>query len=536
MIMKCVETSVSGKPTLDPDATFGVRMPMHQETAEAIHDRVADAIGRHIANSKPSAKEKSLEQAMELLRTLPEPLRGTILRKVAQTLATDDTAGPLLRDLASAMPANEVLEALRYLSSMQKLSDHALNLLQSLSVLETSSQAEAPTENIVNDLVQLFGDDDIDRFNPPDHSALLQQVAVQIPNVPPNAIQTAERLGKRVETVANDALTRQLGRTIIELVATVGSTRAAQTILTRLEGLFRSHLTAGEFDEALEIVQRLQDIAAATTSVELRNTIQESMGRLASADVIRALIESLQNAPPEKTRTIQRLTETLGTSARRNLLIALTEESNRSRRRRLFDFICSLGPVIVPEVTGLLSDSRWYVLRNMIILLRTVNDRTTLPEIRKLAVYPDLRVRMEAIKSLFVLDTNVPSELLENVIGDPDPKVAEAAIALIGSYGIKEGVQPLSRILEGADVFRRRKALRVKSIRALGELGDPDAFPALQRFLGDPFFLWPSKAERQAAWESLAGYPKEARAPLIERGLRSSDANVREICIRLSKS
>jgi HEAT repeat protein len=190
--------------------------------------------------------------------------------------------------------------------------------------------------------------------------------------------------------------------------------------------------------------------------------------------------------------------------------------------------------VIVPEVIGLLNDRRWYVLRNMIVLLRSVNDRTSLPEVRKLAMHGDIRVRMEAIKSLFTLDTDVPAAVLENVIRDRDPKVSEAAIALIGSYGIKEGVQPLLRVLEGNDIFGTRRSRRVKSIRALGELGEPAALPALERFLGEAFFFWPSKEERYAAWESLSGYPKSARIKFVEAGLQSSDPKIREICVRVS--
>ena len=450
-------------------------------------------------------------------------------------LATDESAAAHLRDLASVLPRDEVLEALRYLSSIQKLSDHALNLLQSLSVLEASTQAELPSENVVKDLVEIFGEDDIDRFNPPDHSALLEQVTIHIPTVPTGTIQTTEPLGKRVETVANDALTRQLGRTIVELLASVGASRPPQAVLTRLESLFRSHLTAGEFEEALELVQRLQDVAASTKNDDLRHDIQDLFGRLATPEMIRALVESLYNAPPEKTRSIQRLIESVGGTARRNLLIALTEESNRSRRRRLFDFIASLGPVIVPEVTGLLNDSRWFVVRNMVVLLRTVNDHASLPAVRKLAQQGDIRIRMEAIKSLFTLDTNVSPELLENVIRDRDPKISEAAITLIGSYGIKEGVPPLLRVLAGNDFFGGRRALRVKTIRALGELGEPSALHGMQHLFGEAFFFWPWKEERHAAWESLAGYPKEARAPLVEKGLRSRDPNIRGICVRLSQ-
>ena len=536
MILRYVDSATSNAPTFDPDATFGVRMPVQGETAEAIHERLAQAVAEHIANAKGAAREKSLEQAIELLGKLPNPLRKTVIRKIAEVLATDEGSAMLLRDLASAIPQDEILEALRYLSSVQKLSNHALNLLQSLSVLESSTHAELPSENVVKDLVQIFGEDDIDRFNPPDHMALLEQVSVHIPVVPTGAVQTTERLGRRVETVANDALTRQLGRTIVELLGSVGESRSPQTVLARLEGLFRSHLTAGEFDEALELVHRLQEVASSTANDELRNHIQESFGRLATPEMIRALVESLYNAPPDKTRSIQRLIESVGGTARRNLLIALTEETVRSRRRRLFDFIASLGPVIVPEVTGLINDSRWFVVRNMVVLLRTVNDRTSLPEIRKLATHGDIRVRMEAIKSLFVLDTNVPAALLDNAIRDRDPKVSEAAITLIGSYGIKEGVQPLLRVVAGNDVFGGHRALRLRSIRALGELADPSALSGLQHFFGEAVFFWPWKEERYAAWESLSGYPKEARAPFVEKGLRSHDPKIREICIRISQA
>jgi len=531
MIVEHIDKA-SAKPAFDPDATFGIRMPMADVRA-ATNARVAEAVGNYIGNSKGARRENSLKQAVELLRSLPQPLRGAVLRRVAEALAVDDSAGGLLRQLASELPRDEVLEALRYLSSITKLSSHAMTLLQSLTALQTSTRAEPPSDNIVADLVHLFGEDDIDRYNPPDHAALLEQVAIHVPYAPPSQPGANETLGKRAETVADDALSRQLGRTLLELLASIGTALPPQQILSRLEAVFRSHLTAGEFEEAFELTQRLNEIATATNSSELRHAIHEAIGNLATPDMIHTLINSLQNAPPEKTRILQRLTDALGSGARRNLLLALSEENNRSRRRRLFDFIMSLGPVIAPEATAFLSDDRWYVLRNMLTILRTVNDRTSLPEVRKLAQNKDLRVRMEAIKSLFTLDTGVPLELLENVILDPDPKVAETAVALVGSAGIREGVGPLLRIVQGNDVFGSRRSLRVKAIRALGELGDPSSLGELQRFLRDSILPWPSKEERLAAWESLAGYPPESRIDFVERGARSRDRQVREICERM---
>jgi len=524
---------LSAPAVFDPDATFGVRMPAHDTRTEA-HGRVADAVANYVTRSKPSKRESSLRQAIDLLRSLPQPLRGTVLRRVTEALALDESAAVMLRQLASELPHDEVLEALRYLSSMTKLSAHALTLLQSLMAMQTSSRAEPPSQSVIADLVQLFGEDDVDRFNPPDHAALLEQVSIHVPFAAPTA-SPGEILGKRTETVADGALSRQLGRTIIELIATVGTSAAPQPILARLESLFRSHLAAGEFEDAFELTQKLNEIATSTVSDDLRHGIHEFFGRLATPEMIRTLIESLHAAPPEKARILQRLVEALGAGARRNLLMALSEESNRSRRRRLFDFITSLGPVIAPEATAFLSDTRWYVLRNMIVMLRSVHDRTSLPELRKLAMHHDLRVRMEAIKSLFMLDTGVSIDLLENVLHDPDPKVAETAVALVGNAKIKEGVGPLLQIVAGNDVFGSHRSLRVKAIRALGELGEPAALPQLDRFFRDSFLPWPAKEERLAAWESLAGYPRDARMELVERGARSRDASVRQICERMQK-
>lgn len=534
MILRYIDGIAESRPQFDPDATFGVRMPSEIDSAQLAYQRIAEGAANHIATATGANKQNALHQAVQLLRMLPDAMRGTVLRKIIGSLARDDSAGPLLRQFVSALPHDEVLDALRYLSSMGNLSAHALALIESLSALETPSRAAPPSDAVIGDLVRLFGEDDVDRFNPDDHTALLDKVSIHIPEVA-SAPPSKDLLGNRTDTVGDDAVTRQLARTILDLLAKLGAFRPPLPLL-RLEALVRAALDGRAFGEALEFVQGLLEIAAEADGDEVRHAVHASIGRLASGETIRGLVECLYQASPEDSRSIQRLIEVLGAGARRNLLLALTEESNRSRRRRLFDFIASLGPVVVPEVTALLADSRWFVIRNMIVLLRAVNDRSTLPEIRRLAQHADLRVRMEAIKSLFALDPEVPPDLLDHLVRDPDPKVAEAAVTLIGSTKIREGLGPLLSIVGGNDLFGRRRSLRVKAIRALGELGDPAALAPLQRFFSDSLLPWPSREERNAAWDSLSGYPATACFELVELGRRSRNRYIRDVCARLTRS
>jgi len=527
------------QPEFDPEATFGVRLtarlPEKSETPSAMTSRVADAIGRHVAGSSGLRRQLAVQQIVQLLRSLPEPLRAAVLRSVLRTLATDQAAGPLLREATADLPRGDVLDALRHVSTMSRLSTHASLLLQSL--LQATAPPPEPAGSspaVLAELVQFFGEEDLDRFNPPDHRELLNEVSIYIPQVQPADPGAMLRLGDRVGTVADDVVNRQFARTLLDLLARYGATKDPKPLFHRIESLFRACLESGEFGDAIALVERCQELALTTESEVLRNSAEESLQRLADPETIQALIASLLAAPPEKTQAIQQLIEAMGSAATRSLLMSLAEENNRSRRRRLFDFVSSLGTLVVPDVRSFLNDSRWYVVRNMILVLRAANDRSSLPDMRRLAQHPDLRVRLEAIKTLLVLDPSVPRTLLENAINDRDPKLAESAIALVGSYGIREGVEPLLKILERADVFGGRRAVRIRAIKALGELGEPSALSRLQRFLRDSFLPWPNIQERRAAFESLTGYPSSAREPFVERGLRSRDPEIRAICEKVA--
>jgi hypothetical protein len=524
--------------TYDPDSTFGVRIlsRVPVDSPDAAAARVADAIGAHVAKSSGLRRQHAVQQVLQLLRSLPDPLREAIIRSVMETLASDETGPSQLHDFISELDQKEVLEALRYLSSTVKLSSHAMGLFETLVTPAggAGTEGHAPSPALVAELVELFGDEDIDRFNPPDHQSLLGDVAVTIPVAKAAPPESIAQLRDRVDTVADDTVNLHVARTLIELIGKFGTAHPPEKPLARIESVVEAQVGSGQFSDALEIVRGLRELGSTNDSESLRAAISATLKRLASPETMEALVAGLLAAPPEKATTIHWLIDALGSAAMQALLIALAEENNRSRRRKLFDFLVAVGPKIVPDVSAFLTDSRWYVVRNMILILRSVNDTTSLGEIRRLAEHQDLRVRLEAIKTLLTLDQTVPRTLLEKAIHDPDPKLAEMAIGLVGSYGIREGVEPLLEVLEGRDVFGARRALRLRAIKALGELAAPEALPAMERFFRDPIFPWPHRAERRAAWESLAGYPVEVRGPFVKRGLRSRDATVRELCRRLT--
>lgn len=528
------EFIAGSRTTFDPDATFGVGLAPVDE--HAFHDLLSLTVGRYISNAWGMKKQNSLQQAIQLIQNLAQPLRSIILRALVEALASDEQAGMMMRELASELPGDEVLDALRYLSSAAALSSHSVSLLEVLTRSEEAKRASPPSPSIIADLVRVFGDEDISRFNPADHTALLEAAAVLIPQIPGEALGAIEKLGGRADTMDHLAMVRQFAATLLAILADVGSSREPRPVLNRIETIFRSLVSAGHFDDARELTQQLHQIADQTASESLRRETREAIGRFVTAETIHDLIENLQGSAPEQATAIERLTESLGMNLRRNVLVALAEENHRARRRRLFDFVVSLGREIVPEAVSFLKDSRWYVVRNMLVLLRMLGDRQALPAVTRLIHHPDLRVKFEAIKCLVALGGELPGKFLDDLTNDPDPRLADNAISLIGSYGITQGVDPLLRVLEGNDVMGARRSLRVKALRALGELKQPHVIEHLRRFFTQSFLPWPAREERLAAWESLQNYPPETRADLVRQGLRSRNPQIRGICERLSRS
>jgi hypothetical protein len=498
--------------------------------------RVAQAAGRAFQGT-PAERVLAASQVAELVRALPPDLREMLIATALKTLASDETAAEALAALAGGLTPDTVLQALQRIKNEVPLSSHALRLMHALSAAAPSPrlrQVQPPDPALLAELSVLFREDDIDRYNPEEHQSLLEAAAIEVP-----VLVTAEEipeLGDRLETVTDDALAERMAQTSVELFARFAGQDGTATLLTRIEVLFRTLLASGRLELATtlaEDVRRIGEQAAPRPGV--RAATDEALVRMATSESVTAMLDAFTRGGAASSTVARRLLDALGHAGAQGFLLALAGEKDKSRRRRILDLLVSFGPVIAPPAMELLEDDRWYVVRNMIVLLQKVGDASALARIRRAADHHDLRVRLEAIKWLLAYDPEVPRDLLEKAINDPDLKLAEAAIALAGSYGIKEAADPLLAIVDGYDLMGKRRTLRLKALKALGDLGDPAVLPRLDRYFRSPMLTMVSQEERRAAFRSLPSYPPEARRPYVERGLRARDPEIRRICERLER-
>jgi len=499
---------------------------------------LAAAVGARLSRAAGPDREVLVPQIIQLLRALPGEVREPVLAEALRVIGADEGASPQLGRLAASLPPADVLRGLRRLAREQaQLSSHALRMVQTLAASDAGAATGIPllTDPAVDfaELAALFRDEDVDRYNPEDHRILLNQApTVDLASVSPELAPEPDAVG--VESESDDAIDRRVLATLLDLAAALPDVDNP-LVFGRLREFFVRALQTRRFDQAIAVIRGVREIAEVAREGAPRRPIADFLDRLADAQTLAALVAASRQPGGPPFVQVQSIVLALGAWGARGVLGALAEEPDRVRRLRLLDLASSIGPAIVPETTRMLSDPRWYVVRNMVLLLRRVQDRSAMAQIRRCADHSDLRVRLEAIRALFAFDTQLPRDLLARAIHHPDPRMAEAAVLLTGQHGITQATELLVAILLHWDPLGRKRSIRLKALRALSDLGDAAVLPRLARFFRD----WPipivALEERRAAYRLLSGYDEAARAPYVARGARSRDSIIRDICRGLTK-
>jgi uncharacterized membrane protein YgcG len=518
----------AGEPAAGPGGRFGM----------AAAYTLAGLVGARLESADSDEREKLAPQIIQLLRALPGEVREPVLAAALRTLAREEVASGHLAGLAAALPAADVLRGLRRLAREQgQLSSHALQMAQALAEAhEEMGPAPGLPEPPADfaEMAALFREEDVDRYNPEDHRALLaQKPTVDLDAIAIELAADPDAFGP--DTESDDAIERRVVTTLLDMTA--GSPDVVQPlILGRLREIFVRSLQLSRFAQAVGIIRAVRELATDPSLAERRERFDAFLAHLADAPTLAALVAASRQPGGPPFVQVQTLILALGASAAHGLLEALAAEQDRGRRLRLIELAASLGPAIVPETRRLLADPRWYVVRNMVLLLRRVQDRSAMNEILRCADHLDLRVRLEAIRALFAFDSKVPRDLLARTINHPDPRLAEAAVLLSGQHGITQATDLLVEILLRWDFFGRKRSMRLKALRALADLGDAAVLPRLGRFFRERPFPLVVIEERRSAYRYLSSYDAGARARWVARGEKSRDPVIRDICRGLTKA
>ena len=308
-------------------------------------------------------------------------------------------------------------------------------------------------------------------------------------------------------------------------------------LLTKLSELADTFLETGRFRELCDIYNVLY---SHSLSGKFRT---EASGMLIyylqSEQFILRLVEALRLWGKHDMEGAVRLARVFKYRIINPLLDALSTENESSVRNLLLSVIVTFGSDIIPEALKRLKDERWYVVRNMIYLLRICGGKRYqskyLDHMKKLAKDKNIKICIEAVKTLLECGIYYGPSFLNQCLRSKNIELQQKAIMLSRTYKVKEAVPYLIELLKKKDLFGTESYYKIAVVRALAEIGDPKAIEPLIKLYKSKTLFYKGVLDelKEEIFRTVQGYPRIAIRPLLELGRNSGNNGIRSICEEL---
>jgi HEAT repeat protein len=201
----------------------------------------------------------------------------------------------------------------------------------------------------------------------------------------------------------------------------------------------------------------------------------------------------------------------------------------------LFKLLVNFGQPAVSEALERLDDASSDVIRNLLLLVRHAGTHEAIPQIRPLVKHEDMEVRMEALAILLKFKDPTGIILLREALLSHNRNESSQAVYLAGRYGGDDVAEDLVSMLDRRPFLKSGYTSNEMIIKALGEIGNPQAIPHLERLARSRWILYPGSLSHMKAvlFESLEQYPKEGLEGLLRIGSKSDDPRIKRACKRV---
>jgi hypothetical protein len=275
-----------------------------------------------------------------------------------------------------------------------------------------------------------------------------------------------------------------VARTLVSIVSVDATGDSFPSIMTLAESSIELLIERGEYDVAADTARSLEEASQTPGLPEDRVLrIQGALTGLASVKNMRAVSKAMrmyEHGSAEHAACMRLLT-TLGSEAIDPLLELVADEPDMASRKQLVDLVSQMAAAFIEELSARVTDERWYVVRNVVMILGKTHDPEILPALGRTLRHSDDRVRRETIRALSTVQDRLASEMLIAALSDSDSQNVQLAARYLGTTRAKGAVRALCDVANGNGAGNRETAARVEAIEALGRIGSPEALPVLEQ-------------------------------------------------------
>ncbi len=348
-----------------------------------------------------------------------------------------------------------------------------------------------------------------EEFVPDDYQKKLNLIiaADQIPRL------NMEEVTELLSTLENRSIESTIGQILMNSIRDgVETLEERDMLLQNLSDMFVFFLQTGNYSQLHKIIDNLND---GTFPVEIQYRLRDEYGR---REFLEEILDGLTIWGKPRYNDIRSLIHKIGDPFIEAILDRLSEEKNMSLRRFYMDCLIEMGSVTRVPIINRLYDTRWYFLRNLLIILSAQNDHSVIPLIQPLLRSEDPRLRHEALKTLVHFhDPHAERQVLDD-LDSLDQELQMCAIQLAERCTAPVIAARLITMLSQGGFSQIDCERKNAIVHALGEIGRAEILPELAKILSSRSLLHSRQLTKLKAdiIRSLPKYPPNVSRPVLE--------------------
>ncbi len=304
-----------------------------------------------------------------------------------------------------------------------------------------------------------------------------------------------------------------------------------EELVRYIKETFNYAISRGNIETVIYGLEKLkQSLQEKIYPAEINSLLKGVEYYINSSQFIRLFGETLDAGVEFEEKELYRLASLMGKESITHFITILGELQNISSRKTVIKLLTEIGKKDLSLLAKGLHDRRWYVVRNVIYIMRQIGNRRIIDYITPLIKHPDKRVKKEVLSALGELGSAGTVQLLKDCLYDEDESVRITAVRSIGMLDSPLSKKVILETIQDKRFKDRGVAEKKEFFKALSKWKDTDTVDYLISLLKKRSFFRKARVEEMKA---MAAYAlgligaKEAKE-LLEKYRNSKNPLLRE--------
>ncbi len=359
-------------------------------------------------------------------------------------------------------------------------------------------------------------------------------VMQQAQDAPPDEEETApitpmpitqedlEQLARDIEDYGNGILDK-LTDIVFDMLYASGGIEEFKDVARIIQNAVEHSASNNDLRGAMKIFQRVKEVIRKTKSENVGKTLNEVLRLAGSASLMKIIGERLDAKDGIKDEDFKEYVGILSANAIPQMIELLGGLQTIQGRKKAIKALTFIGKRDIGALAKGLKDQRWYVVRNIVLVLRETKDKNALAHIVRALAHEEPRVRREAIKGISDLRGLKYIDRIVALLYDPDNSVSIAAALALGRFRNKLGLDALQARITDKKTLEEDPSLLKKYFESISYFKYDDVIGFLEDILKkNPFFGRALYNELKASAVYCLGLLGDPRAMELLEELRES--------------